>query len=73
METKYYWPLSSWAKGEYYKQISVYAQATLLNGIEEMSLKLMGLMGWSAEEVKSFLVSVKEDVKNTSLHAYAPV
>jgi hypothetical protein len=38
-----------------------------------MSLKLMGLMGWSAEEVKAFLVSVKEDVKNTSLHAYAPV
>jgi hypothetical protein len=73
VEKKYYWPLSSWAKGEYYKQISVYAQAALLNGIEGMSLKLMRLMGWSAEEVKAFLVSVKEDVKNTSLHAYAPV
>ncbi|KAE9370226.1 S-adenosyl-L-methionine-dependent methyltransferase [Stipitochalara longipes BDJ] len=73
VEKKYYWPLSRWAKGDYYKLVSVYAQASLLNGLDGMSLKLMGLMGWSAEEVKAFLVGVREDVKNTSIHAYAPM
>jgi hypothetical protein len=28
-----------------------------------MSLKVMGLMGWSVDEIKEFLVKVKEDVK----------
>jgi hypothetical protein len=49
VEKKYYWPLNKWPKGDYYKQISVYAQADLLNGLDGMSLKLMGLMGWSAD------------------------
>ena len=73
VEKKYYWPLNAWPKGNYFKQISVYAQADLLNGLDGMSLKLMGLMGWSADEVKDFLVGVKEDVKNTSIHAYGDV
>jgi hypothetical protein len=38
-----------------------------------MSLKLMGSLGWSADEVKEFLVGVKEDVKNTTIHAYGPM
>jgi hypothetical protein len=73
VEKKYYWPLNTWAKGDYYKQISVYAQADLLNGLDGMSLKLMGLMGWSADEVKKFLVGVKSEVKNTAIHAYGPM
>ena len=47
------------------------ADAALLSGLDGMSLKLMGLMGWSAEEVKTFLVGVKVDVKDPSLRAYA--
>jgi hypothetical protein len=73
VEKKYYWPLNKWPKGDYYKQISVYAQADLLNGLDGMSLKLMGLIGWSADQVKEFLVGVKADVKNTGLHAYGDV
>ena len=71
VERKYYWPLSNWAEGDYYKQVSVYAQAALLSGLDGMSLKLMGLMGWSAKEVKTFLVGVKEDVADPRLRAYA--
>jgi hypothetical protein len=70
VEKKYYWPLNAWAKGDYYKQISVYAQADLPNGLDGMSLKAMGLMGWSVDEIKEFLVRVKEDVKNTAIHSY---
>ena len=71
VERKYYWPLSNWAQGEYYRRVSVFAQAALLNGLDGMSLKLMGLMGWEAERVKEFLVGVREDVRDERLRAYA--
>ena len=70
---EYYFPLSSWAKGKYYKELSVYTQRNLLNGIEGMSLKIMGAMGWSAEEVRAFLPAVREDIKNKKLHLYIPL
>jgi hypothetical protein len=69
----YYFPLSAWAKGKYYKELSVYSQRNLLNGIEGMSLKIMGAMGWSAEQVRDFLPAVREDIKNKKLHLYIPL
>jgi hypothetical protein len=69
-EKTFYWPVNSWAKGAYYKQISVYAEADFLNALEGLSLKVMGSMGWSAEEVRAFLEGVKRDVTNTSVHCH---
>lgn len=73
VEKKHYFPLNAWPKGDFYKRVSVYAQTDLLNGLEGLSLKLMGLMGWSTEEIKEFLVGVKDDVQNTSIHVYGDV
>jgi hypothetical protein len=72
-QKEYYFPTSAWAKGKYYKELSVYTQRNLLNGIEGMSLKIMGTMGWSAEEVRDFLPAVREDIKNKKLHLYIPL
>lgn len=30
-------------------------------------------LGWSAEEVEVFLVDVRKDMKNKSIHSYWPV
>jgi hypothetical protein len=30
-------------------------------------------MGWSAEEVRAFLVDVRKDIKDTSMHCYCPM
>jgi hypothetical protein len=73
VEKKFYWPINAWAKGKYYKQISVYAQADFLSGLEGLSLKVMGSMGYSADEVREFLVGVKKDVKDPSVHCYCPM
>lgn len=72
-ESNYYWPLNSWAKGKYYKRIAVLAQADFLNGLEGLSLKVMGSMGWSPDRIHTFLDDVKKDVKNTSIHCYCPM
>jgi hypothetical protein len=73
VEKRFYWPISPWAKGELLKTIGLYFQEDLLDVIEPLSLKTMGLMGWSTEEIHAFLVGLREDIKDTSLHAYMPM
>ena len=73
VEKKFYWPLNKWPKEGYYKQLSVLAQADLLNGLEGLSFKVMGSMGWSAEDIKEFLVGVRKDVLDTKVHCYCPM
>jgi SAM-dependent methyltransferase len=73
VEKHFYWPTSPWPKGKYFKQVSLYWQENLLTGIEALSLKVMGVMGWSAEDIRPFLEGVRKDVKDTSIHAYLPM
>ncbi|KAK0636120.1 S-adenosyl-L-methionine-dependent methyltransferase [Bombardia bombarda] len=70
VERHYYWPLNPWAKGRYYKTIGTFATEDLLNGLEGLSLKVIGALGWSADEIRDFLVDVRRDIKDPSLHAY---
>jgi len=51
----------------------LYWQQNLLTGIEALSLKVMGIMGWSAAEIRPFLEEARKDVKDTSIHAYLPM
>ncbi|KAE9365680.1 S-adenosyl-L-methionine-dependent methyltransferase [Stipitochalara longipes BDJ] len=73
VEKKFFWPTNSWPKGAYFKQVAAYWQADLLKGLEGISLKVMKVLGWSAEEIHAFLPAVKRDVKDTSIHAYLPI
>lgn len=73
VEKSYYWPTSTWAKGKYFKEVAMYWQEDLLNGLEAISLKVMGVMGWSVEEIQVFLAEVRNDIKNTSMHAFLPM
>lgn len=70
VEKNFYWPFSMWAKGDYYKQVSLYAQVDFLNGLEGLSLKIMGSMGYPADEIKAFVQEVMTDVKNPAIHFY---
>jgi SAM-dependent methyltransferase len=73
-EKMFFWPQSPWAKGRHLKVLSQYFQADMLQGLEGMTLKLfVGMLGWSREAVLAFLVGVREDFKNTDLHAYIAV
>ena len=73
VEKNFYWPTSPWPKGQYFKEVSMLFQEDLLNGLEGISLKVMGLLGWSAEDVKAFLPAVRDDIKNTAIHGYFPM
>ena len=69
-EKFFYLPTSQWAKGKYFKELAMYFQEDLLNATEGISLKTMAVMGWKADDIREFLVGVKEDIKNKNIHAY---
>ena len=69
-EKLYYLPTSQWAKGKYFKELAMYFQEDLLNAAEGISLKTMAVMGWKADDIREFLVGVKEDIKDKNIHAY---
>jgi hypothetical protein len=70
---KFFWPMSPWAKGQYYKTIAMYAQEDFGGNIEGISLKLFGFLGWDAERIKKFAKDVQRDIHDTSIHAYLPM
>ncbi|KAJ9638964.1 hypothetical protein H2201_007434 [Coniosporium apollinis] len=64
-------PIGTWARNQTLKKIGLYFQAVLMDGLQGIALGPMcrGL-GWSPEEVEVFLPSVREDLKNKSIHSY---
>jgi hypothetical protein len=43
----------------------------LTTGLQGLSLALFTrCLGWSAEELEVFLIDVRNDMKNTRIHAY---
>ncbi|KAI1805107.1 S-adenosyl-L-methionine-dependent methyltransferase [Daldinia bambusicola] len=73
VEKRFYWPTSPWAKGTYYKTIATYFQEDLLSGLEGISLRVLGVLGMSPEQVREFVEDVKKDLKSTDIHAYITV
>ena len=73
VEKRFYFPMNAWPKGDYFKQLSLYCQADLLRGLEAMSLRTIGAMGWSAEDIREFLPGVRRYIHDTSIHAYLPL
>ncbi|KAK6951648.1 hypothetical protein Daesc_006171 [Daldinia eschscholtzii] len=73
VEKRFYWPTSPWAKGQYYKTVATYFQEDLLTGLEGISLKVLGVLGLSPEQVREFVEDVKKDLRSTSIHAYITV
>jgi hypothetical protein len=70
VEKDFYWPTSVWAKGKYYKQIAALFQADMLNGLEGVSLKVLGVLGWTADDIRAFIVGVGKDLQDTSITSY---
>lgn len=73
VEMNFYWPTNHWAKGQYMREVAMYYQRDLIDGLEGISLRIMETIGWSAEQTKEFLVDVKRDIRDPNIRAYMPV
>ncbi len=74
VETQFKWPQNRWPKEKKFKDLGMWTQANVGDGLEGLSLFLFthGL-GWTKEEVLAFLVEVRKDIKNVKMHAYWPM
>ncbi|KAF8860002.1 S-adenosyl-L-methionine-dependent methyltransferase [Acephala macrosclerotiorum] len=71
VEKKEYCPLSPWAKGKKSKYMSLWLAHNMSIGIEAWSLALFTrVLGWEKSRLDKLLEGVKEDIKNTKIHAY---
>ncbi|ESZ94408.1 hypothetical protein SBOR_5201 [Sclerotinia borealis F-4128] len=72
VERREYAPMSTWAKGQRNKVLSVWVQRNLLMGLEALSMALFTrVLGMKKEEVEELLVGVKKDIENTKIHCYS--
>jgi hypothetical protein len=68
------WPINPWPKGRRWKLLGMLTLENMSQGLESLSYKLCteGL-GWTKEEVDRFLVEVRKNLHDTSIHAYMTV
>ncbi|PGH18639.1 hypothetical protein AJ79_00418 [Helicocarpus griseus UAMH5409] len=64
-------PLSPWAKDKKLKEIARYQQLVMIESVEAYTLALFTrVLGWSPEEVHVLMASVKNEIKDLSIHTY---
>jgi hypothetical protein len=68
------WPIGTWAKGEYHKELGRWFRADMEAGVEGI---LMGLftrvLGMSRGEVLELVVELKREMRDPRIHAYQPL
>ncbi|KAL2760018.1 hypothetical protein ACRALDRAFT_1079087 [Sodiomyces alcalophilus JCM 7366] len=70
-EAVYKWPINPWAKHPKYKEMGMWNLENVVGGLSGLSLALFTrVLGWTVEELELFLVDVRRDMKDTSIHAY---
>ncbi|KAG0652168.1 putative methyltransferase [Hyphodiscus hymeniophilus] len=68
------WPSNGWPKNKKEKTLGLWQGENLAYGIEGFSLALFTrILGWTKEEVDVFLMKVKSDIKDRSVHSYLPI
>lgn len=64
-------PVGLWPKNKRLKNIGMFEMVNMDEGIEGLSLMLFTrALGWSREEVLLFLMDVRKDAKDKSIHSY---
>ncbi|WYZ42887.1 hypothetical protein EsH8_VI_000586 [Colletotrichum jinshuiense] len=70
----YKWPLNTWPKDPHYKELGHFSYENFMDGIEGFTLApFTRALGWTKEEVNVFLVDVRNDLKDRTIHAYIPI
>ncbi|KAI8159340.1 Secondary metabolism regulator LAE1 [Colletotrichum sp. SAR 10_70] len=69
----YKWPTNTWPKDKKFKELGMWNHENFMQGIEGMSIApFTRALNWTPEEVAVFLIDVRKDGKDHSIHAYWP-
>lgn len=70
VERRFYWPIGPWAKGDYYKNLSMYFIEDVKKGMEPITMKLFPKLGWTKDEIQVMVAKVRNDMLRADIHAY---
>jgi len=74
VEKQFKWPINSWPKDKYYKELGQWTFANLDSGIEGLTLALFTRgLGWTVEKTTVFCAELRKQFRDTSIHAYCPM
>ncbi|TEA12661.1 Secondary metabolism regulator LAE1 [Colletotrichum sidae] len=69
----YKWPTNQWPKDEHFKELGAWNNENFRRGVEAITMApLTRALGWSPEEVRVFLIDVRKEGNDMSIHAYWP-
>ncbi|KAK6207612.1 hypothetical protein QIS74_12693 [Colletotrichum tabaci] len=72
--TKNKWPMNSWPKDQHYKTLGTWSLENYLQGIEGWTMPAFTKgLGWTKDQVQVFLIDVRNEMKDRTIHAYWPV
>ncbi|KAJ6442297.1 methyltransferase domain-containing protein [Purpureocillium lavendulum] len=73
-ERVFKWPTNSWPRDARHKELGMWTLENLGNGLSGLSMALFTrALGWSAEELEVFLMDVRKQMKDRSIHGYWPI
>ncbi|GKT46155.1 putative methyltransferase tdiE [Colletotrichum spaethianum] len=68
------WPIGPWAKDPHYKELGSWALENSFEGLEAWSMAAFTrALGWTPEQVQVYLVDVRKELKDKSIHHYCPL
>lgn len=72
IEVKHFkWPLGTWARGAYYRNLAAMLKQNFVMVLEALALRPLAHLGWSADEIQIFLAEVRNELRENKVNAYA--
>lgn len=74
VETRFKWPSNAWPKDKKLKELGLWNNENFHSVLEAGSLApFTRALGWTTEEVITFLASVRKELNDPEIHAYWPI
>ncbi|KAL2075457.1 hypothetical protein VTL71DRAFT_400 [Oculimacula yallundae] len=74
VEQKFTWPQNSWPKDKKMKELGAWSLENMAPSLEGFCMALFTrVFKWTKDEVDTFLVGVRREMKDTRIHAHWPV
>lgn len=74
VDKRFKWPTNFWPRDKKYKELGTWNNYNASNALESLTMvSFSRAHEWSREEVIPFLIGVRKDLNNPSIHAYNPM
>ncbi|ROT42580.1 S-adenosyl-L-methionine-dependent methyltransferase [Sodiomyces alkalinus F11] len=71
VKKRFKWPQNPWPRSSKYRELGAWTTENITKGVSGLSMALFTrALGWSVDQVDTFLTSVKRDMASPHIHAY---